>query len=669
MPMIPVRFTALFFSAFFILFFTARGQQQLVPDDCSPKGKPYCSASYQHQHLSRKSSASLEHLELMNQYDVTFYHLDISLERTSTYISGNVKIKANVQTSQMEQFAFELHPDLLIDSAKINNQLLTVSRNGGEASISLPAPLPNTEMFEVVIYYKGTPPSGASAAIGNGLSNGIASDWNKQVTWSLSEPYSAYEWWPCKQVLTDKADSVYVFVTTSLENKVGSNGLLTAPIPLPDNKIRYEWKSRYPIDYYLISVAVSDYQEYSFYAKPEGLSDSILVQNYLYSHPDLLPTFQNDINETAPLLVLYSGLYGLYPFWKEKYGHSMAPMGGGMEHQTMTTQSTFVFGLTAHELAHQWFGDQVTCNSWSHIWLNEGFATYSEYLALENLRDETEKQDWLSRRHNSVMTASGGSVYVEDTANVARIFNGRLTYNKGGAIVHTIRYLLNDDLFFTALRTYLDRYAYSTASAEDFKAVLEEVSGKDFTDFFNEWYYGEGYPVYNVSWNQKDGTFYLRNTQTTSSEATPFFSTPVQFRIQREGGTDTIVSFTPSQQSETYGFALAGEVSAVTVDPANWIINMDNVVRDTSLVSLVSAVAGQLQGLKVYPNPGRESLHFENISGDSALAEFFDLTGRLVRREEIDEAAVLDIRALRAGFYILKVSEGRDVKLFKFVKE
>jgi aminopeptidase N len=668
MPMITLRFTALFFTAFLILFLTGKSQQQLT-EDCTLEGKLHCSAAHRHEQMNRQSNVSPVHLELMNQYDVTFYHLDVSLERTSTYINGNVLIKANVQTQQMEQFAFELHPDLVIDSAKVNGQLLPVSRNGGEATITLPAPLPNAEMFEVAVFYKGTPPSGASAAIGNGLSNATAQDWNKQVTWSLSEPFSAYEWWPCKQVLTDKADSVYVFVTTSSDNRVGSNGLLTAQAPLPNNKIRYEWKSRYPVDYYLVSVAVSDYQEYSFYAKPEGLSDSILIQNYLYSHPDLLPTFQNDINETAPLLVLYSRLFGLYPFWKEKYGHSMAPMGGGMEHQTMTTQSTFVFGLTAHELAHQWFGDKVTCNSWSHIWLNEGFATYSEYLALENLRDDVSKQAWLSQKHNSVMTTSGGSIYVEDTTNVSRIFNGRLTYNKGGAIIHTIRYLLNDDdLFFNVLRTFLDRYAYSTASGEDFKAVLEEASGKDFTDFFNEWYYGEGYPVYNVSWNQRDGTFYLRNTQTTSSEVTPFFSTPVEFWIQMQEGEDTIVSFTPSQKSETYSLALAGEVIAVTVDPANWIINKDNVARDTTLVSVIAGIATNEEKVIVYPNPCDDVLYLKNVFNGSAKAEVYDLAGRLVNAAVLGLDASLDTRMLRTGTYILKISKEDQIKRVRFVK-
>src|SRR5690606_34514429 len=132
---------------------------------------------------------------------------------------------------------------------------------------------------------------------------------------------------------------------------------------------------------------------------------------------------------TADFIELFSGLYGMYPFADEKYGHCMAPISGGMEHQTMTTQGFFEKSLTAHELAHQWWGDYVTCGTWANIWINEGFASYSEYLMLQNLFPSQAAGD-MQQRHTNIMSQAGGSVWVADSTDESAIFDSRLVYNK-----------------------------------------------------------------------------------------------------------------------------------------------------------------------------------------------------------------------------------------------
>jgi aminopeptidase N len=202
-------------------------------------------------------------------------------------------------------------------------------------------------------------------------------------------------------------------------------------------------------------VSVSKYVEYNVFAHPAGSTDSILIQNYIYDNPATLQNFKNDIDETADFLEYFSTIYGPYPFPNEKYGHCMAPLGGGMEHQTMTTQGTFSKGLTSHELAHQWFGDHVTCGSWADIWVNEGFATYSEYLMLSKLYPNEASAE-MSGNHNQVLQQAGGAVWVEDSLNGSRLFSGRLTYAKGAAIIHTFRFIMNNDsAFFRALKPEL----------------------------------------------------------------------------------------------------------------------------------------------------------------------------------------------------------------------
>ena len=254
--------------------------------------------------------------------------------------------------------------------------------------------------------------------------------------------------------------------------KAGSNGVLVEVLDLGNVFKKFSWEHRYPIDYYLISVSVAEYIEYTVYANPIGTTNPIPIQNFIYNNPATLPKFKKDIDETVEFIEYFSDIFGLYPFHQEKYGHCMAPLSGGMEHQTMTTQGFFYNTLTAHELAHQWWGNHVTCKSWSDIWVNEGFASYAEYLMLEELYPGDELVDMLDR-HNTIMSQLGGSIWVEDSLDGDRIFSSRLTYDKGAAFVHTLRYLINnDELFFTSLKNFQSSFTFSTALGVDVQEVM-----------------------------------------------------------------------------------------------------------------------------------------------------------------------------------------------------
>ncbi len=609
--------------------------------------------------------ASSAHIARMNQYDVKFYFLDVNLERSSTYISGKVTIKSQVKISQLDTFSFQLHQNLTIDSVKINGQICIVSRVQGEANAKLVTSLNQNTFFDAEIWYKGTPPTGQNA----GLSNGTSQTWGNRITWSLSQPYAAYEWFPCKQVLADKADSVWVWVTTDTSNKVGSNGLLQRVTSISSNKHRFEWCSNYPIAYYLISVAVGQYVEYNIYAKPTNYPDSILIQNYIYNNPNTLPNFKTEIDKTKNLLELYSDLYGLYPFHQEKYGHSMAPFSGGMEHQTMTTQGFFNFTLTAHELGHQWFGDLVTCDNWSDIWVNEGFASYSEYLALQylpSLGSET-AANWMNDVHNNVMSASGGSVFVPDTSNINRIFSSRLTYDKGAAIIHTLRFVINNDsLFFLGFKNYLQQYSFSTATAQNFKSVMENVSGLNLNQFFSQWYYGEGYPNFEVRWFQVGNQLIMKVTQTTSSTVTPLYITPIEYRIRRQSMADTIVRVNHTQSIENYVFTLNGTVTGINVDPSNWIINQATVTKDQTLSN--SPLLEQLNFV-LFPNPGSETLHIQSSSTEITKIKVYDISGKLIYEDQMNQSFTeISVTNWQTGTYIVELENSKGKAVIKYQK-
>ncbi|WP_165903634.1 M1 family aminopeptidase [Hymenobacter gummosus] len=651
-----------------------------------------CAQSRLHA-AARTATSSVSHRRKMDRYDVLYYKLDLNLENTARTVSGSGLIRArNVSGQPLDSLAFELFNrdatnnwGYFIDSIVVARRRSPGWRRaGGDVTAALPQAVPAGGTFEARIYYRGTSPHGNSAAIGNALDTDTKD--GVRITWSLSEPFSAHEWFPVKQTLTDKADSSTVWVTTNTTNKVGSNGVLRRVTPMGSGRSRYEWHSRSPIAYYLISVAVAPYVEYTLTANPAG-GPSVPVVNYVQNQA-ALNSYRTEIDRTPGFIEHFSTLAGLYPFAGEKYGHCVAPIGGGMEHQTMTTQDGFTFTLTAHELFHQWFGDNVTCASWEDIWLNESFASYGEYLALDRFAGATTARQWMDDAHIIAQNnynfntgeydlfQPGGSVRVPDTTNVGRIFNYRLSYKKGATVVHMLRYLLNDDTkFFRALRTYQSSYGGRTARTADLQRIFEQEAGRPLQYFFDQWYRGQGYPGFAVRWNQIGSNLALRTAETASMPTvTPFFDTEVDYLIRFTSGRSTTVRLRQSQPTTDFAVALpAGEtVSTIVLDPNQWLLDTGfTLTRDNTLV--LSNRAARPAALTVYPNPGHDVLHLPLLPPRTARAEVTDVTGRVVLRQAlpVSSAAELRIDALTPGIYHLRLhqSDGTLTGQARFVKE
>ncbi|RYZ27061.1 MAG: hypothetical protein EOP49_42705, partial [Sphingobacteriales bacterium] len=283
-----------------------------------------------------------------DHYDIKHVALDLELSNISNFVIGNVTTNAVVTASSLPAFVFELSSYMVVDSVKINGQLQAATGSGVVRTVSLPTPLPQGSSFAAQVFYHGQPPA-APGFFSYGIRNDISPSWQTQVTYTLSQPYDARDWWPVKQALKDKIDSASIWLTVPDTCLAGSNGLLKAVVPVPGSKLRFEWETRYPIDYYLLSAAVAPYVDYSYYIHFPGTNDSMLYQNYVYNNPQTLPTWKWGIDTVAGMLLHFSDLFGRYPFWQEKYGHAMAPLSGGMEHQTMTTLGFFTPTLTAHE--------------------------------------------------------------------------------------------------------------------------------------------------------------------------------------------------------------------------------------------------------------------------------------------------------------------------------
>jgi aminopeptidase N len=596
--------------------------------------------------------------ETGQNYDTRFYFLDLNVSDSSNYIKGQVTIHIKVNAATGQQIALDMSHLLYTDSIRVNQNKSAFKHDGDKLTVTLPDLKSGDSLVVIKVSYHGL---GKVAGSVPGIYNKFNSSVNKRITWTLSESFSALSWFPCKQSLTDKADSVYVFLSTDNNLKAGSNGLLTATRNLPDNRVRYEWKCRYPIDYYLISFTVGDYIDYSIYA-PVNDKDSVLVQNYVYNNEDYFSQNKPLIDKTPDMIRLFSGLFGDYPFKKEKYGHCVAPSGGGMEHQTMTTIANFSFLLVAHELAHQWFGDYVTCKTWQDIWINEGFASYSEYLANQYLVSQTEADNWMVRTQNFVKSLPGGSVYIpeESSSNEDRIFDYRLTYAKGAAILHMLRQEIgNDDLFFSILKEFLNRFKFGTASGNDFRDLCTEMTGQSFDRFFEQWYTGQGYPSLSVNWYHRNDTLYVHSLETTSS-TTPLFNSLVEYKVSLLNG-DTLLTHRQESGLENWQVYLPGLVSSLKVDPNHWLL-MD--------ATEVKKGIDQESHFMLVPNPAKNeiTLYFTLPVYDYKLY-IADSSGRILHTEKGNTPEkTIDVSKLAKGMYFVVVYEKKEFYQTRFIK-
>jgi hypothetical protein len=314
-----------------------------------------------------------------------------------------------------------------------------------------------------------------------------------------------------------------------------------------------------------------------------------------------------------------------------------------------------------------WFGDNVTCATWSDIWINEGFASYGEYLARQNLLGQSSANGWMSSTHNNVLSQPGGSVYVppSDLDDIWRIFNGRLSYDKGAAIIHMIRFEINNDsLFFQVLENFQTIYADSTATGDDFKEVVEDVTGDDYDYFFNQWYYGEGYPTYSIVWNQTPEGLNMNITQDVSMPSvTPFFEMDMEYRVGTTA-VDTIIRLRQDANFNQFTIPIEGDVIVIIADPNNWVLN-----KTGSVVVGIEETENPVY-FSFGPNPVKDYLNlYMNNEVQDVEIDIVDVTGRVMMdTKKSGETIKLNLSDLPQGTYLIRITDGEAAFTQRFVK-
>jgi len=596
-----------------------------------------------------------------DNYDLKYHRLEWTVDPAVVHITGAVTSYFEAKTSGFQEVNFDLVKELTVSEVLHQGlPLAFIHHDDDRLQIFLPTALSAGQLDSVTVVYAGAPPQTGFGSFNKATHAGVP------ILWTLSEPYGARDWWPCKQDLSDKIDSIDVLVRTPSAYRVASNGLLVGETTLGDEKL-YHWKHRYPIPAYLIAIAVTNYAVYSEFV-PVLNDNPVEILNYVY--PEYMTTAQGLTGATVQIMQLFNELFGTYPFANEKYGHAQFGWGGGMEHQTMSFMGGFSFGLQAHELAHQWFGNKVTCGSWEDIWLNEGFATYLTGMTYENGLGTQNWRNWLQNTFTQITSATDGSVWVNDTTNVSRIFSSRLTYSKGAILLHMLRWKLGDEAFFQGCRNYLNDpdLAFGYARTENLKGHLQAQSGLSLTEFLEDWFYGQGYPSYQVQWGQGgSGVVQVTIGQTTSHPSVDFFEMPVAVQFTGADGDTTLV-FDHLFSGQQFSVALPFEVDTAVFDPDLWVLSANNTVNEV-VVSTDEAALFR-QSLRIFPNPVQDNL---NIAFDwNRMPEavvLYDAQGKQLQSIAPQHNPVsINVKNLPAGLYVLEIRVGGVVIREKVVK-
>ena len=367
------------------------------------------------------------------------------------------------------------------------------------------------------------------------------------------------------------------------------------------------------------------------------------------------------------ILDLYENLFEVYPFHNEKYGHAQFGWGGGMEHTTVSFMVGFSRQLIAHEMAHQWFGDKVTCGSWKDIWLNEGFATYIATLVIENFDGNsafvTEKQNMI----NYITSTPNGNVYLTDlqATDVNRIFSSQFSYNKGAMVLEMLRFKLGDTLFFQGLKNYLadTNLAYKYAVTSNLQAHLEAVYGFSLTEFFNDWVYNQGYPTYTITaqnWGSGQAKFVVNQTQSDTSVS--YFALPVPVRIFGASGQQADLVLDNTVNGEEFIKSVPFPITSVSFDPDRHLI-----ADSSSLITLGSQNFDLESAISIYPNPSSDVLHIQ-MPITSTLEEvivYNNLGQKVLENTTLD----FSVSSLSLGVHYVDIQTKEGTYHKKFIKK
>ncbi len=505
--------------------------------------------------------------QVPHAYDALHYRFDIQVDVVGDSIIARAEEKCVSLADTLSTYLVHL-VGLTVDSVRVNGQLRPFSRPDSTLLVDLGSPIAQGDTFIVEIFYHGHPLQGGGV-FGGGLSIG------SNLIYADNEPFGIKRWLPILDDPSEKA-TVDFWITVPSGFKVVANGTLMDS-SLSGPWWTYHWAESYPISPYLIVLAGSP--NYAVWEEPfvyEADTMPLLTAVYTW---DSSMVSQRTMN-LPDMITYFSNTFGTYPFIQEKYGHVHAPIGGAMENQTNTfINVTAGWGgdwdwVISHELGHQWWGDWVTLGDWRDIWLNEGFASYCEALWYGHREGPDAYRSYMQQVIEAAINYEPFPPYpMYDPEN---LFSWGVVYRKGASVLHMLRHVVGDSIFFEILRTYGQTYGYGNAVTTDFQAVAEAVSGQDLGWFFTEWVFEPGHPKYQWGWADiSSGNSYAIYVviQQVQSHAygVPTFKMPIDLVVQTTTGDTTVVVW-DSLDLQEFTIPLNAQPLLVQFDPYPWIM-------------------------------------------------------------------------------------------------
>lgn len=485
-----------------------------------------------------------------SNYDVIYHRISITVNPASSaaITNGSVTTYFRTTVANVSSIQFDLDGAMAVSSATYHGSSITKSQASSVLTLTIPNIAVKGTTDSVTVFYSGTPILAPAGGVPSGYNWKLHN--SQYEIFTLDEPYTAHNWWPCKESLYDKIDScVEMIVRAPAGYMVAGNGSLISKVPTGspsgnDDTIT-TWKTFYPMATYGVNFAVANFQNYQFSITANG--KTFPVMNYLFAE-NYNSTYQTYCNELKKIIPAYVSVLGVdYPFYNEKYGLAECTSGwGALEVPTMTFIASDAYDkyTVAHEAAHQWFGDMVTTNSWHQIWLNEGFAQYFQQVIFP---ENVYPSELAAQRANlkGKVSTSNYTTYVTDTTSPNSIFIGSTTepYEKGAMILSMLRSWIGDAGFFTALKNYLNApgIKHGFTSVDTLQKYMQQQTTLDLSNFFSDWVYKGGRVTYAVKYQFVTKGVYIQLTQSPTASGQGYFDMPVPIRIQNGSGLDTTV--------------------------------------------------------------------------------------------------------------------------------
>jgi aminopeptidase N len=514
-------------------------------------------------------------------------HYDVSLRLNDqlteiTYAKTDIHIevlKAPLNTIDLD------FGEMTIDSVLYMNKPVRYEQVGGKLNVHLPRTMNRNDVFTIEVTYHGRPAEGLILTTDKaGKPSATGDNWPDRV----------HHWIPCLDHPSAKA-TVNFKVTAPARDTVVANGQFAGTTNNPDSTRTWGYTESRPIPPYCMIIAVGEYAQAQL---PTNMRPPLAYY---------VPLTDRDVaargfNSALPALQFFSEKVAPYPY--EKLALIVgATRYGGMENSSAIVFSGTLFNtpldsqplsrhfnvrrglveVTAHEIAHQWFGDSVSIKTWSDLWLSEGFATYFAALFTERFDGQEAFREYMRRAAKTYLAYEQGRrapVYDNETEDLMKLLNAN-NYQKGAWVLHMLRGLLGDETFFRGIREFYLRHEDKTASTEDLRAALEKVSGKDLKEFFARWVYGSGHPRYEASWSwrmDKTGRGTLKIQLEQMQEDAPFLNPlPVEIvlgdKIQR-------ATLTPTGRASSLLIPLSRRPVDVRIDPDETILKEMTVRRE-----------------------------------------------------------------------------------------